>query len=139
MDGDDDRLAELREIKRRRLHELDKQAARFGESHVPPHIEIERAELRRELEIADVVVDRAPRSAFVEALGGSGRFGLYYAELKRANDGIAMLGERLDAFIETSREWRAVHRLWIVALSILVVGILVALAIVATYVLTVGV
>jgi hypothetical protein len=137
-DSETDRLRELREIKRQRLHELDKQAERYGYD-VPAHIALERAELQKELKPLDVVVDRAPSAAFVEELGGSGRFGVTYGEIQRANDGIALLGERLDDFIAISREWRAMHRQWIILIGIVVVVILVAFAVVATYVFTRGV
>ena len=137
-DSETDRLRELREIKRERLHELDKQAERYG-LDVPPHIALERARLQKELRPLDAVVDRAPNAAFVEELGGSGRFGVTYTEIQRANDGIALLGERLDDFIAMSREWRAMHRQWIILIGIVVVVILVAGAVVVTYVLTRGV
>jgi hypothetical protein len=48
VDEEFQRLYELREIKRRRLHELDKQAAAYGKLDVPAHISMERAELRKE-------------------------------------------------------------------------------------------
>ena len=85
------------------------------------------SELRKELRIADRVVGSSPSPAFVEELGQSGRFAAYYSELQRANEGIALLGERIDSLIAESHEWRLLHRRWLIALTVLLVLVLLIL------------
>jgi hypothetical protein len=122
----------------------------LGDAHTPPHIQVERAQLRAELGIVESVIgwSRA-RPSIGDELGPNGRFLAYMAESKRgnteahrasaearrANDGIAMLGERLDGVLDELK----MHRQFFLLIGIVVVVILVAGAVIVTYVLTRGV
>lgn len=137
MDDETQRWAELRELKRRRLHELDKLAALHG-ANTPAEVAIERAALRQELGMVEAAIISPARPEIGDELGERGRFLYYGAELKRANDAITALGEHFAAFVEDSQEWRAMHRQWIILIGIVVVITLLGMAIVATYVFSHG-
>lgn len=142
MDDETERFLDLRQIKLRRLHELDKQAALLGESHTPAHVQVERAQLREELGIVESVIGWShARPALGDELGLNGRFLAYMseskrasAEARRANDGIAALGE----LIEGIRDELKMHRQFFLLIGIIVVVILVAGAVVITIVLMGG-
>lgn len=83
QDADEEaqRLEELRRIKRATLHELDKQAAQYTASMVPPHIQTERQRLRRELGIVDLVIASPLNGEIGEDLGEASRFVAYLEQL----------------------------------------------------------
>src|SRR5262245_36239842 len=60
---------DLRQIKLKRLQELDKQAAMLGDAHTPVHVQVERAELRAELGLVEGVIGLPQRPSIGEELG----------------------------------------------------------------------
>lgn len=127
------RLEELRQIKRRTLHELDKQAAGYGDTPIPTHIQLERQRLRRELGMVESVIASPLNAAIGDDLGEGGRF-VAYIELMRQGDratleAVARLEERLVDFIdEQFRPFKAdsiVWRRWgTIALVVIVIVVL---------------
>src|SRR5262249_30867609 len=128
---------ERREIKRRRLHELDKQADRYGVD-TPPHIEMERTQLRYELGVVETAINSPARVQIGDELGPAGRF-MYSSEQNRQTlEAVRLIGTRLDEFIRDSLTWRSMHRTLITVLIVVVVVILVAVVAISTYLLTHG-
>lgn len=135
MEAADDeaiRLEELRQIKRATLHELDKQAARYTDANVPPHIQTERQRLRDELGMTETVLRAPAGMAISQELGDSGRF-LYYAEQFRQirqemREIAARHEERLTAFVQESLVWRM--RQGFVLIVIVVVVVILAMVVI---------
>lgn len=134
MSDDAEHFYDLRQVKLKRLRALDKQAALLGDAQTPAHIQVERAELRAELGLVEGIIGLAMRPQIGDELSANGRFLAYIVEIKRANDGIAQLGEKLEGVFEQVNRFRQ----WIILIGIVVVVILVAGAVVATYVFTRG-
>lgn len=141
------RLEELRQIKRRTLHELDKQAAQYTAALVPPHIQTERQRLRRELGIVEAVIASPLTATIGDDLGEASRF-VAYIELMRQGDkatleAVARLGEKVESFIEDqfkpfkaeSMAWR--WRITIIVLALVVI-VLIAIIIGAYWIGRIG-
>jgi len=132
VDNDEQRLIERREIKRRRLHELDKQADRYG-PETPPHIEMERTQLRYELGIVESAISNPARPQIGDELGAAGRFMVNMEQGRQTIEAIRFIGTRLDEFIKDSIAWRNMHRTLITILIVAVVCMLIAVVAIVTY------
>jgi CHASE3 domain sensor protein len=130
---DEQRLIERREIKRRRLHELDKQADFYGERDVPPHIEMERVQLRYELGVVETAISSPARVQIGDELGAAGRFMSNMEQNRQILSSIGLVARRLDEFISESLAWRTMHRTLIVILIVVVVFILVVVVAIVTW------
>jgi hypothetical protein len=131
------RLLELRATRLQRLQVLEIQQATFGVD-CPAHIIIEVAGLRRSLGLLDAAVVSPLDDNIVEELGQSGRYRATDTKLRRIDDALAFLGERLEASIDESRMWRGTHRQLIIVIGIAVIVILMAVVAIATYLVTRG-
>lgn len=127
VDEETQRFIAIRKIKQQRLHELDKQAAALGEYAVPPHIEMERTSLREELGMVEVAIQSPARSEIGDELGASGRFLVYHQQNRDIKQSIAALATELQDFVGESKDWRTMHRQWLIIITIVVVLILVAI------------
>lgn len=132
MDEETQRLIEIRKVRKQRLHELDKQAAALGEYNVPPHIQMERNDLRKELGLARMEYEAvetaiaAPISSNVgDELGPNGRFMVYYQQNREIKQSIAKLAVDFDTFVSESKAWRMQHRQWLLIIGITVVIVLI--------------
>lgn len=144
MDTETVRYAEIIRAKQDRLHVLDIQAAKYG-IDVPPHIAMERVSLEAELRTVEATLDSPIRAELGDELGPRGRFVVNHqqnseikAQTTEIKQSIAAVSVKLDRFIEASETWRSMHRNWIILIGIVVIVILVALAVLITYVLTTG-
>ena len=140
MDDEIQRLIEIRRIKLDRLYELDKKAAMYGELDVPPHIQMQRTDLRAELgkmqlELGAVETAlQAPVTSSVgDELGTAGRFLVYYQQNREIKQSIAKLAVDLDGFISESKVWRMHHRQWLLIIGVAVVIILVIIVAFVAY------
>jgi preprotein translocase subunit SecF len=140
VDEETQRLIAIRRIKQARLHELDKQAAAMGEYAVPPHIQMERNDLRRDLGLAQLELSAvetaiaAPITSNVgDELGPNGRFMVYYQQNREIKQSIAKLADDFDEFkngrfqdfVSESKDWRMRNRQWLLIIGVAVVIILV--------------
>jgi len=132
------RLADRHEIKKQRLAILDKQADLYGERDVPPQIEMERVQLRYELKIIETALNTPARSTLGDELGPAARFMVNVEQNRQIEQKIALLGKRLEDFIGESKSWRDMNRQVLLIVGIVVIIILVAVAVLTTYVLTRG-
>lgn len=137
MDEETQRYAAILKIKQARLFELDKQAATYGIS-VPPHIEMERLSLQDELAMVESAIRSPARSETADQLGPAGRYKASRQDAQDIQRSVAVVLNKLDAFIDDSKVWRSMHRNWIILIGIAVIVILVAVAVLTTYVLTRG-
>lgn len=122
---EEQRLVERRDIKRRRLHELEKQADYYGERDVPPHIEMERVQLSYELGIVETALNSPARAGIGDELGPAARFTVGLESSRRLESAVSLLGRRLDDFIDDSKAWRNMHRQVLLIIGIAVIVILV--------------
>jgi len=139
-----DHLADLWKIKLKRLRELDKQAAMLGDAATPTHIQVERTELRAEMGLIDSIASLPIRPGIGDELGPNGRFLAYQAEAKksneearRANDGIAALGEQVAEFKDDVRRWQRAISGRMTALTIGVAAVALVLVVVISVAITV--
>lgn len=137
MDTETVRYAEIIRAKQDRLHVLDIQAAKYG-IDVPPHIAMERVSLEAELRTVEATLDSPIRAELGDELGPRGRFVVNHQQNTEIKQSIAAVSVKLDRFIDASETWRTMHRNWIILIGIVVIIILVALAVLITYVLTTG-
>lgn len=125
VDEETRRYIDIRRVKLRRLHELDRQAAAYGEFNVPPHIQMERTSLQDELGMVETAINAPARAEIGDQLGASGRFLVYHQQNREIKQSIAALAVRLEEFITQSLDWRMKHRQWLLVISIAVLFILV--------------
>lgn len=137
MDDETQRLIAIRNAKLSRLRLLEVQQARQGDD-TPPHVVVEIEGLRRALGLVDAAVSSPLTPDVVEALGQSGRYMATDTRLNAIERSIARLGVQWDLFTEDSMRWRRLHWLWLVIITVAIVIALLALAVIATYVLTKG-
>jgi hypothetical protein len=144
LDEETRRYAEIIRAKQDRLFILDTQAAKYG-MDTPPHIAMERLSLEAELRGAEAALDSPIRASFSDELGVRGRFVVNHQQnldIKKQNreikQSIAAVVVKLDRFIKDSESWRDMHRQLILIIGIAVIVILLAMAIVGTYLLTKG-
>lgn len=137
MDVETQRYAEIIKAKQARLFVLDKQAATYG-IDVPPHIEMERVSLHEELRMVETAVASPARADVGDELGAPGRFIVNHQQNREIKQSIASVAVKLDRFIEQSESWRSMHRQLILIIGVTVIAILVALAIIVTYLVTKG-
>lgn len=138
MDDETERFIAIRKIKLRRLHELDRQAAAMGEYNAPAHIEMERGSLRDELGMMDQAIAAPARSKVGDELGPAGRFLVYHQQNRETKQTIAAMSVELSMFIADSLEWRAMHRNWVLIISMTVILLLAVVVAGVTYVVTIG-
>jgi hypothetical protein len=132
VDEETDRFIAIRKIKVRRLYELDKQAAAFGEFAVPPQIEMERGSLRDELDMMESAIAAPARSAVGDELGPAGRFLVYHQQNREIKQSIAALAVQIETFVTESEDWRGMHRQWLLIIGVVVILILVAVVAIVT-------
>lgn len=137
MDDETQRLIQIRNAKLSRLRLLEVQQARQGDD-TPPHVTVEIEGLRRALGLVDAAVSSPLTPDVVEALGQSGRYMATDTRLNAIERSIARWGTQLDLFVEDSMQWRRVHWLWLVIITVAIVLALLLISVVATYVLTKG-
>lgn len=144
MDDETRRYAAIIRAKQDRLHVLDHQAAIYG-IDVPPHIAMERVSLEAELSAVETTLDSPIRASLGDELGPKGRFVVTYQQnlgIEEQNEKIrktvAAMSVKLDRFIEGTETWRAMHRNWIIIVTIVVILILIAVVAIVTYLLTKG-
>lgn len=145
VDDETQRLIELRKIKLDRLHILDKQAAAYGEIDLPPHIAMERSNLRSELGLAQMEKEavetaiRAPITSTVgDELGPGGRFLVNYQQNREIKQSIASVAVDLERFVKASEEWRTVHRQILIVIGVAVILLVIAVASIVTYIIARG-
>jgi len=132
VDEETERFVIIRKIKLRRLHELDKQAAAFGEYNAPAHIEMERGALRDELGMMEQAINAPARAVVGDELGVAGRFLVYHQQNREIKQSIAALAVQLESFVATSEAWRMMHRQWLLIIGVVVIIILVAVVAIVT-------
>lgn len=144
LDEETRRYAEIIRAKQDRLFVLDVQAAKYG-IDVPPHIAMERVSLEAELRAVETTLDSPIRAEFSDELGVRGRFVVNHQQnqdIKKQNreikQSIAAVVVKLDRFIEDSKSWRNMHRQLILIIGIAVIIIMIALAILGTFLITKG-
>lgn len=137
MDTETIRYAEIVRAKQDRLHLLDIQAAKYGIA-VPPHIEMERGSLQDELRMMETAIASPARAEIGDELGPAGRFIVNHQQNREIKQSIAVVMVKLDRFIEQSESWRSMHRQLILIIGVAVIAVLVALAIIVTYLVTRG-
>jgi len=125
VDDETSRFIAIRKIKLARLHELNKQAAAFGEYNVPPQIAMEQGSLRDELGMMDSAIAAPARSEVTDELGPAGRFLVNYQQNRDIKQSIAALAVQLETGL-------AMHRNWIVLIGVAVLLILVAVVAIVT-------
>jgi hypothetical protein len=137
VDEETIRYAQIIKAKQDRLHVLDLQAARYG-IDVPPHIAMERVSLEAELHAVETTLDSPIRAELGDELGPSGRFIVNHQQNREIKQSIAAVSVKLDRFIDDSKLWRDVNRQVLLIIGIAVIIVLLALAVLTTYVLTKG-
>jgi hypothetical protein len=137
LDEETRRYAEIIRAKQDRLFVLDVQAAKYG-MDVPPHIAMERVSLEAELRATESTLDSPIRAAFSDELGVRGRFVINHQQNQDIKKSIAHVAVKLDRFIDDSEAWRNMHRQLILIIGIAVIIIMIALAILVTYLITAG-
>jgi hypothetical protein len=139
MDDETLRYIAIRKDKQAQLRILDEQASKFGELYVPPYIEMQRVSLREELTMVETAIQSPARSEIGDELGTTGRFLVYHQQNREIRQSVAALAIQLETFIEHSEMWRNMHRQMILIIGIAVIVMLIALAVVITYLITIGV
>ena len=137
LDEETRRYAEIIRAKQDRLFYLDVQAAKYG-IDVPPHIAMERVSLEAEVRAVETTLDSPIRAGFSDELGVRGRFVVNHQQNQDIKKSIAHVVVKLDRFIEDSKAWRNMHRQLILIIGIAVIVILIALAVLLTYLFTKG-
>jgi hypothetical protein len=137
LDEETRRYAEIIRAKQDRLFVLEVQAAKYG-MDTPPHIAMERVSLEAELRATEQTLDSPIRASFSDELGVRGRFVVNHQQNREIKQSIAAVAVKLDRFIEDSKSWRNMHRQIHLIIGIAVIIILLALAIVGTYLFTKG-
>ena len=125
MDEETARYISIRKVKLKRLHELDLQAAAYGEYNVPPQVQMERSSLRDELGMVETAINAPARAEVSEELGAAGRFLVYHQQNREIKQSIAALAIDLEDFVTQSQDWRSMHRQWLFIIGVAVVIILV--------------
>lgn len=134
------------------MHVLDLQAAQYGMA-VPPHIAMERVSLEAELSAVETTLDSPIRAKLGDELGPRGRFVVNHQQnleiqkqntdleklIRETKQSIAHVATKLDRFIDDSKSWRNMHRQLILIIGFVVIVILIALAVIITYLVTIGV
>lgn len=137
MDDETRRLVERREIKRRRLHELDKQADTYG-MDVPPHIEMERVQLRHELGMVETAITAPAGPRIGDELGASGRFLVYHEQNRDIASAVRQIGKELADFKAEWKDWRDVNRTILLIVGIVVILLLTGGVATITYIVARG-
>lgn len=137
MDEETRRYAAIIKAKQDRLYHLDMQAATYGVD-VSPQIEMERSSLQEELGMMEIAVQSPARAVVGDELGPRGRFVVNIEQNREIKQSIAALAVQLETFIADSREWRTMHRNWLLIIGLAVVVILVVAVALVTYILTRG-
>lgn len=138
MDDETIRYAAIIRAKQERLNILEIQAARYG-IDVPAHIEMERGSLKDELSMVETAVASPARAEIGDELGAAGRFLVNHQQNREIKQSIAHVAIKLDRFIDDSKSWRNMHRQLILIIGFVVIVILIALAVIITYLVTIGV
>ncbi len=137
MDEETARYAAILKIKQARLFELDKQAALYG-IEVPPHIAMERVSLKDELAMVESAIRSPARSETADELGPAGRYKVSRQDSQDIKQSIAAVLNKLDAFIDDSKAWRDVNRQVLLIIGVAVLFLVIAIAVIITYLLTTG-
>jgi len=137
LDEETRRYAEIIRAKQDRLFALDLQAAKYG-MDTPPHVAMERASLEAEVRATESTLDSPIRAAFSDELGVRGRFVVNHQQNQDIKKSIAAVAVKLDRFIDDSKLWRNMHRQLILIIGVAVILIMIALAILGTYLVTTG-
>lgn len=135
---EEQRLVERRDIKRRRLHELEKQADFYGERDVPPHIEMERVQLDYELGVIETALNSPARAGIGDELGPAARFTVGLEGNRRLEAKVSFIGRRLDEFIDDSKAFRDMNRQVLLIIGIVVIIILVVVVAIITAIVVGG-
>ena len=123
QDDEAQHLLDLQAIKRRRLRALDKQIETYGEAGAPTHLVVERDELRQALGVVETVIRSPLHASIGDELGERWRFVAYLEEVRGVRQSVALLGARLEAFVEASTMWR--NRItWIIVVLIIIVSVI---------------
>jgi len=138
VDEETQHYTRILKTKQARLHVLDIQAAALGEYNVPPQIEMERQSLMDELGMLEIAIQSPARAGVTDELGPAGRFLVNHQQYREVKQSTAAILVKLDAFIDESKDWRIVHRNWILLIGLVVILILVAVVALVTYLFTKG-
>jgi hypothetical protein len=85
----------IRNARKRRLYVLEEQAAQYG-LDCPPHITVEIASLKKELEIRESIIASPIEAEVAASIGPDGQFIALTQFFDQVNKGISMIGQRVD-------------------------------------------